>query len=155
MEAYLAEKMGIKKGLLGDITGGAETARMKMDKCFRATMVINMASAGADLNLQLKQHDALVAGNSKNLAITTRAFVKLEGESVFTEKQIVDGALVDASLNGSAGLVVVEVLAEELDVDANFAYISALFTQGAVARVVSVEYICHAMKNLPAHAVEL
>lgn len=155
-EAHLIEKMAVKTGFLGDLTGGQESERIAMDKSNRVAIVCHLESAAVDFDLTLRQHDAAAAGNSKDLSKEIiRYFVKLDGETKFTEKEVLNGAqIVDASLNGAKGIVIVEVLAEELDRE-GFGFISGIFTQGAVARVACVEYVAHQLKNFPGYDVEL
>lgn len=154
-EGFLAEHHGVKNGLLGDITGNLETARMGLNETYKVALIFSVASAAQAFELNLLQHDAASAGTSKALAISNAYFVKASADSIFTKKEISGVSnIIDADLNGSAGVVIVEVLAEDLDRANNFSHISAEMVS-AVARVSSCEMIGYAMRKRPAYEVAL
>ena len=158
MEAQLSEKVGIKTHSPLDINGAGLTgSRIDMSKSYKVGVVVNYGTAALDADISLLQHDAAAAGNSKALTISNPYFVKAAAATKFTKKELVNiSNVVDADLNGALGVVVIEINAEDLDVNGGFTHISAdLANPGATARLVSMEYLMHFMRSAPAYDQDL
>jgi len=155
MEAYLAEKNGIKLAFNGDLTAGGESARIDMGKGDRVSMVLYVPSHASDLDLTFRQHDAAAAGTSKDLLVKRSYFVKIDGNTKFTRKEqsVLAANIVDADFNGAAGLMVVEVLGEDMDRDLDFTHISVVIAARAVTGSAIYE-VCE-MRQKPAYSVSL
>jgi hypothetical protein len=155
MEAYKIEKCGLKVGVSGDLTAGVESARIDMSKGDRLSFLVRVESAATDLSVTLRQHDAATAGNSKDLQTKRLYGVKADADSIVTKKEqaSLSANIVEADLNGSAGLLVVEVLGEDLDRDADFRYVSLQI--GARAADGCVICVMDQMRQRPAHQIEL
>jgi hypothetical protein len=152
----LLECCALKKGFLGDLTGGASTARMTMAKSSRVAIVVELAAAAVDLNITLKQHDAASAGTTKDLAILSPYYKKVGAATKFTKVVAPEVAqVIDASFNGAAGVIVFDVLGEELDCNGGFNHISAVIAQGAVARIACIEFVAHEAHEEPAYKIDL
>ena len=150
------EKVAVKTGLLQDTTGGAETARISMVKGHRLCFLVNSAAAAIDMDVTLRQHDAATGGNSKDLVINSPVYKKVGAATSFTKVTAPLAAnFVEADFNGAAGLMMIEVLGEDLDRAGDFTHVSLVFNSGATARLVSCEMMVHAPKTLPAYEVVL
>ena len=154
MEGLFSEHIVLKPGARGDLDG-AETARISVKDLHKLAVIINVASLANDLVCTLRQHDAASAGNSKDLTSVNPSYVKTDAASVFTKKAAADAAAVTfAELNGAAGMAVLEVLSEELDVNNGFSYVSVQFTTTA-ARIGSAHYASHDHRSKPSYAVSI
>jgi len=161
MEAFLMEKLNIKKfadpqdGSAANIVGG----RVDMSKQERVAFVLLVAAAAGSVVLNMKQHNAASGGTTKALAIQNSYFHKVGTAGVFTRVEpSADSDVIDAStaFGANSGILVVEVLQEDLDVNGGFTHMSVeLVDTGAVAKVVAGMYFCHACRDLPAYAQSL
>lgn len=157
MDALLSEKVGIKTGFLGDLTGGQSSQRISLQKGYKLAVIIHLASAAFDLDVTFNQHDAPSAGNSKVLSHDNPYYKKVGAATKFTkvEQSVAASQIVDTDLNGAAGVVVFELLAEDLDRDNDFNHISVDIAQAAGARVACVELALHDMTKKPAYSEDL
>lgn len=147
MEAMLAEKHGVKKGLLGDINGGLVSAYVEMKHSYRVGFIVSVASAAEDLDVTLVQAQDAAGTGKKALPVESKYFVKAGADTSFTKKDLLNVAQIqDADFNGAEGLLIVDVLAENLDIENGFSHVAVEFA-AAVARVASVEIVCHEMKK--------
>jgi len=160
MEGHFLEYNGIKQNIPKDLNSSAFVgARVGMAKSDKLAVVINCGdSTAAAFTLSLQQHDAASAGNSKALNIGNAYFYKSGAETSFTKVELTTSvATLDlASIFASAeGIVVLEVFGEDLDVNNGYAYVSANIADTTAAKIVSVEYILHDMREKPAYKVVL
>lgn len=160
MEKFLLEEKSIKQAFAPvDLNTAAVVGeRVKMEPGHRVSIVVAMgASTGATVAFTLKQHDAAVSGNSKNLEISNK-YYKKAGAALSFEKiePEVAAAVYDLSTDFAAagGIVVFEVLQEDLDVNADFSHISVEIADSGAAKLASGLYVVHS-KSMPAHSVEL
>ena len=131
MEKFLMEKM-IAKGVVGpvDLDAAAVTgARVSMKNAKRVTFVafLGAGTATAAHLFTLRQHDAASAGNSKDLEVANPYFHKIGAATVFTKVAPTSAAAaydLHALLANSVALVVFEVLAEDLDIANDYAWVS-------------------------------
>lgn len=156
MDAYLMEKLGAKEAISADLTaGGVESERVDMSKGDRVTLLLSVPSHASDLDITLRQHDAASGGVSKDLETKRSYFVKLAAANVFTRKEqaALSANIVDSDFNGSAGIIAVEVLGEDLDRDNNFTHVSAVF--GARAVTVVGFFMADQMRLKPAYKEQI
>lgn len=149
MEAYLLEKTNMKlvtlpvDGNTAAITG----SRVSMKGCKRISFVVQMGdSVGATTIFNFKQHNAASGGTSKALSVANNYYHKKAALTVFTKvSPTVAASSVDLSTTFAAdeGTVVFEFLAEDLDVENDFAWVSIDIDDMAAAKLVSVLAICH------------
>lgn len=159
MEAFLAEKKGLKQGLLASVTGTPVVGdRIELKELKRVAIVVQVAAAASGvLSLDIKQHDAAAAGNSKALAISNPIFHKVAAATSFTKVEpVAASAVVDvfALAGADKAIVVIEVLQEDLDVNGDFNHISVDVVGDATARIVAVAYVGDA-EFCPAYALSL
>jgi ApbE superfamily uncharacterized protein (UPF0280 family) len=157
MEAFLAEEAILKQGFGPVDLAGAQTgARISLAKGQRVAIVIQVGVSAASTNIfTLKQHDAAAGGTSKVLAVSNPYFHKADVATVFTK--VVPGAPasaydLSALLSTVKGVVVLEVLAEDLDVNADFNHVSLDTTAAGVAKLGAALYIIDDPKFLPAYS---
>lgn len=158
--AFLMEKCQIKSGVAvgTDMNTAAITgARVALKKFDRVAIVIEMgASTGATVQFTLRQHNAATSGTSKNLVIDNKYFKKVGAADIFTQVEPTSAAaLYDLSTDyaGAAGIVVFEVLSEQLDVDGGFAFVSVDCADSAAAKLISIKYILKDSRVGSAHDV--
>lgn len=160
MEKFFMEEKTIKQAFLPvDLNTAAVTGeRVKVEPGHRVSIVVAMGdSTGATVAFTLKQHDAAVSGNSKNLEIANKYYKKAGAASAFTKVEPeVAAAVYDLSSDFAAqeGVVVFEVLPEDLDVNNDFNHISIDIADSGAAKLASCLYVIKS-KTMPAHSVEL
>lgn len=155
MEGYLGEKITFKQvAAPADLNGAAVTgARIKLDKGFRVAVVATFGdSTAAATDFTMQQHDAASGGNSKVVATSNPYFHKVAAATTFT-KVAVDNAsnVVPTVLAGDEGILVFEVLAEDLDVNSGFAWFSLNVADSTAAKVMGAVYVVHNVKGTPAY----
>lgn len=142
MERFLLEAKTLRTALVPvDLNAGANTGiRIPMANAKRIAFVAIMgASTAAVVTLNLLQHDAASSGNSKALSIANPYYHKHgSGASKFTK--VVPGAAADtydlaALFAADGGIVVFEVLAEDLDVENGYAWVSLSALDSTAAKV--------------------
>lgn len=145
MERFLMEGRTLRTGLVPvDLNAGANTGlRVPMKNAKRISLVVIMgASTAAVVTLNLLQHDAASAGNSKALSIANPYYHK-HGSAADKFTRVVPGAAADtydlATLFAAdGGIVVFEVLAEDLDVENNYGWVSLSALDSTAAKVGAV-----------------
>ena len=159
--AYLMEKQNLKIEAPVDLnTAGLVGARIKMDKGFRLAIAVALgASVGATVSVALKQHNAASGGTTKVLAIDNSYYVKA-GLTAAAFTKVVPAVAADTydlstTFAAAAGVVVFEVLAEQLDTNNGFAWVSVEIADSVAAKLGAVSYIVHEAKELPAYATVL
>lgn len=140
-ENFLMEMVNLKQGFLPvDLNTGANTgARISMKGCDRVAFILQMTtSTSASVVASFQQHNAATSGTSKALSIANAYYTKAAAETVFTKT--VPGASassfdVSSIFAASGGIIVFEVLAEDLDVTNDFAWISCDVADTTAAKV--------------------
>ena len=161
MEAFLLEKTNMKLVTVpvdantAAITGG----RVGLKGVARVAFVVQMGDSTAALaQFTLKQHNAATAGTTKALSVANPYYHKKAALTVFTK--VIPGAATDAYDLSSVfaadeGTAVFEVLAEDLDVEGDFAWASLDMADSTAAKLVSVIAIAHAVGQKPGYAVAI
>jgi hypothetical protein len=125
----------------------------------RLAIVVNMGdSVGAVVDFTLKQHDAAVGGNSKVLAIENPYFKKVGAATSFTKVELQAAAsnfVLSADFAAQEGMVVFEVLAENLDVENDYSHVSIEALDSTAAKLISVLHIVDQPKLVPAYSTAL
>ena len=137
-------------------TAAVTGARIKMDKCERIAVVCQMGdSVGATVAFTLKQHNAAAAGTSKALSVANNYFVKVGAATSFTKVEpTVEASVYDLSADFAAqeGVVVFEVLPDQLDTNNGFAWFSIDIADSVAAKLASTVYIVEDSSYCPAYA---
>ena len=158
-EALLLEQMIAKSSTDPvDLDAGANTgARFDMQKFDRVTFFILAAAGTAPTNhvVSFQKHDAAVAGNSAALEIESPYFHKVGAATEFTK--VVPSAPassfdIDALVGDSKFIAVFEVLAEELDADSAYRWVSLNIADVGGAQLGAVLAIGHNAKEKPAYS---
>lgn len=138
-------------------TAAITGTRVAMKNFDKIAVVVDMgASAGATVEFTLKQHTAASGGTSKVLATANPYFKKVGAADVFTKVEQSSAASVydlSADFAATAGLVVFEVLSEELDVDGGYSYFSVDMADSAAAKLVAAHYVMSNPRFVPAYNV--
>lgn len=153
MNRYLGEEIDSEAmAIPGDVAGTVAGGRIDMGKGDRLQIEVNCDAAAQDLVVTLQQHDAASGGNSKALQIDRKYFYKLAGAASkvkVDESGTASDTITVSAVNGTAGIVEIELLAEDLDVNGGFSYVSASLSAGG-AKVCSGVYKLFDLRNKPA-----
>lgn len=155
MEGYLGEKITSKLvAAPADLNGAAVTgARIKADKGFRIAVKVLMGdSTAAATDFTMQQHDAATGGTTKVLATSNPYFHKVADATTFTKVDVDNASnIVPTVLANDEGILVFEILVEDLDVNNGFAWFSIDVADSTAAKVMGAAYIVHNVKNVPAY----
>lgn len=124
---------------------------VSLENCYKVAIKLNLGSStGAAVDLNLLQTDGTTP---KALNMVNPYFKKVGAETVFTKVDAPNSDSVDlaADFADASGLVVVEILAEDLDRNAGYHSISANLGVAGVAKIVAVEYIMHNTRFAPSY----
>jgi hypothetical protein len=154
----LLEKQQIK--LIADPvdmdTAAITGARLNMGKAAKVAIVLAMGdSVGATVQFTLKQHTAASGGSSKNLSVANPYYKKVAAATAFTKVEpTVAAALYDVSSDFAAqqGVLVLEVLADQLDTDGGYSYISVDVADSGAAKILCGLMIAYECRLAPAYA---
>lgn len=159
MEGYISEKMTFKQvAAPADLNGAAVTgARIKVEKGFRVAVVCNFGdSTAAATDFTMQQHDAASGGNSKVLATSNPYFHKVAAATSFTKVDVDNASnIVPTVLAGDEGILVFEILAEDLDRDNDYSYFSLNVADSTAAKVMGAVYVLHDVRNVPAYEIAI
>ncbi len=155
------EKSNLKQAFAPvDLNTAAITgARVSLKEAKRVAIALSLGSStAAEVRVTLRQHDAASGGTSKNLEIANRYFHKAGAATVFTEVEpSVAAALynLDAIFAANGGIVVFEVLAEDLDVNGGFDHISVDIADAGAAKIGAGIYVLHNLDIKPGYEVAI
>jgi len=159
MDCLFSESNAVKVGVLpADINAAAKTgARISMSKLDKLAIVV-IHDAGADtVDITVQQHNAASGGTSKALAISNPYFTKVTAETAFTKHEVSTATETYATVTTVAGVLVLEINAEDLDrtYGAEFGWVSVNLGATTAAKVVSVLYVSHKPEYKSAYALDL
>lgn len=161
MNQFLMEKSSLKLAHLPvDMNTAAITgARIKMNLGDRLAIIVAMGTSTAALaQFTLRQHNAASSGTSKNLSVDNPYYKKAGAATVFTKVEpSVAAAAYDLSTDFAAdgGLVVFEVLQEDLDVNNGFAWVSLDIADSTAAKLACTMYQVVDAEFKPAYNIAL
>lgn len=158
MEQFVGEALNIRQVVA---PASAASAALPGDRIStagqdRVAFLVDFGtSTGAVASVSLLQHNAASAGTSKALAIANPYFKKVNGQAVATK--VVPSVAADtydlsADFAGAAGIVVFEVLSEDLDTNGGFSYVSLQVNASSTAKVVGVVALGAQTKFKPAYS---
>lgn len=153
--AFFMELFNVKNSFLPvDLNAGANTgARMSMKGCKRIVFLTTMGdSTSAVATFSFQQHNAASAGTSKALTHMNPYYHKIAALTVFTKVQPTSAASsfdLATQFAGDEGIVVFEILAEDLDVANDFAWVSMDIADTTAAKVGSSVAIFVGNTSLP------
>jgi hypothetical protein len=158
MEKFLLEDKGIKQAFLPVDLNTAAVAGERVKAEDRVSIVVAMGdSTGATVQISLKQHNAASGGDSKALSIANKYYKKAGAAKSFSKVEpevAADAYDLSADFAAEEGVVVFEVLPEDLDVNGGFSHVSVEIADSGAAKLASGLYIVDC-KFKPAHSVEL
>lgn len=144
---------------------GAVGERISLAKSDKVAVVVSLGASatGAITQITLRQHDAAVAGVSKDLLVANPYFKKVGAASKFTKVDpAAAAALYDlsADFDTAAGLVVFEIDSADLDVNGGFSHFSINMADssagaGTVAKLATAVYILDDSYASPAYALDI
>jgi len=158
MQGFLLENLNAKIafGVTAVAAAAATGERINVKENGRVTFfLIAGGSTGADVKVNLLQHNAATSGTSKVLPIMNKYFVKAGAATVFTQTEpTADASTIElTALDDAAGLVAIEVRAEDLDVNNGFAWMSCDVPIAGQAKNVVGLYIAGDCRTLPPYNV--
>ena len=129
--------------------------RVSMAGADRVAIMIHMGdSTAATVQFTLRQHNAATAGTSKDLSVDNVYYKKAGTATSFTKvSPVAAAALYDVGTDFASqeGVVVFEVLSEQLDNDNGFNWVSVDAADSAAAKLGSAVYILRNVRNMPAY----
>lgn len=160
MEALLLEKVSLKQvAVPADLNGAAVTgARISMGECAKVAVVLSFGdSTAAVTSVSFQQHDAASSGNSKALTIASPYFYKVASSTSFTKVDLASAAstIAPTVLAADEGVYVFEILAEEIDVDNGYAWVSVNVADSTAAKLMSGLYIVNDVTHKPAYDLDI
>lgn len=161
MNASLMEKSNLKQAFLPvDLNTAAVTGnRIKLDKGDRVAVVLSMGdSTAAVVQVTLRQHNAASAGTSKDLTSDNPYYTKKGAETAFTKVVPSSAAaLIDVSTQfaGDEGLLVAEILAEQLDINNGFYWFSIDVADSTAAKLGAAVYILRDCRHQPPYGQDI
>jgi hypothetical protein len=144
---FLLEEYNAKQAIIPvDLNTGANAgARVSLANHKRVAVVVTLGdSTAAVVGISFQQHNAATAGTSKALSIANKYFVKAGAAVVFTQVEpSVAASSFDLAVDFASqeGIVVFEILAEDLDVEGDFSHISVDIADTTAAKVGAAVYI--------------
>jgi hypothetical protein len=143
MEAFLAEKKGLKQVVLASVNGTPSVgARVPMKELSRVAFIVQVAAAASDvLTVTLQQHNAASAGTTKVVAISNNYYHKVGAATSFTKVELESAASaydLEAIAEAAVATFVFEVLQEDLDVANDFNFVSMDVVGDATARIIGI-----------------
>jgi hypothetical protein len=159
MNQFLMEEKQLKAAFAPvDMNTAAITgARINLGKGDKVAIVVSMGtSTAATAEFTLKQHTAASGGTTANLSVANPYYHKAGAATVFT-KVLPSSAAAAYDLSSlfaaDGGVVVFEVLGEDLNVDGGFAYVSVDVTDSAAAKLGSGMYVLGTLRHGPGYSV--
>lgn len=154
-ENFLMEMVNAKMAIAPvDLNAGANAgARIPFAGCKRIAFLIAMGtSTSAVVNVTLNQHNAASSGTSKALSVANPYYIKHGAATSFTRTVPVAASAFDISTQFAAdgGIAVFEVLAEDLDIEGDFNYVSLSLDDTTAAKLGScIAVLFDTVKNPP------
>ncbi len=158
MNSFLMEKLNLKQvSVPVDMNTAAITgARISMAKGDRLAIILTMGdSTAAVTTFDLDQHNAASGGTSKALSVKNPYYHKAGAATVFTKVQptvAADTFDVASIFSDAEGILVLEVLGEDLDVDGGFSYVSINALDSTAAKILGAVYVVGDNKFEPAYS---
>lgn len=145
MERYFAEKL-VPKSVIDpvDLNTAAVTGnRVLIGDAKRVTFVIVMGTSTSATAVQFttRQHNAASSGTSKDLVEANPYYHKVGAATAYTKVTPASAAALKdllATVGDNKAVVVLEVLAEDLDVEGGFNYVSIDSADSGAAKLCSV-----------------
>jgi hypothetical protein len=162
MEAFLMEKANVKQ-IAGPVdlnTAAVTGARIDMKNYKRVAFVVTLGdSTSATLvAFTTRQHNAASAGTSKDLVHANPYYYKAGAATVFTKVEPSSAAALVTLTTAFAdepGVVVIEVLAEDLDRANDFAWVSLDIGDSGAAKIGAVVAVGLEPVNKPAYSLSV
>lgn len=156
MNKFLMELVNMKIGITPvDLNTAANPGeRISLEKGDRVTCVIVMgdSTSATDLSVTINQHDAASSGNTKACNQANPYYHKVGAATVFTKvvpdvaDEVVDLTTLFAN---DPGIAVLEICAEDLDVDNGFKYVSFSIADAGAAKIGAALLILNDCRYLP------
>lgn len=160
MEAFLMEKANLKASSGPVDLAGAQTgARISMKDYKRVAFIVHLGSSAATTpTFNLKQHNAASGGTTKVLSVANPYYHKAGAATSFTKVEpssAADSYVLTSLFATAAGVVVFEVLAEDLDVNGGFGWVSLDIPAAGAAKLGAVMAVCHEPGSKPAYSLSV
>lgn len=145
MERYFAEKL-VSKSVVDpvDLNTAAVTGnRVYIGDAKRVTFVcvVGTSTSATAVQFTTRQHNAATSGTSKDLVESNPYFTKIAAATSFTKVSPVSAAALKdllATVGDAKAIVIFEVLAEDLDVEGGFNYVSIDTADSGAAKLCSI-----------------
>lgn len=149
------ENLKVVGGPVDFNTAAITGERVSMKACKRVAFICQMGdSTSAVVEFTLKQHNAASSGTSKALTVMNPYFHKVGAATSFTKVEPTVAASVytlSTLFADEPGVVVFEVLAEDLDTNNGFAWVSVDVTDSTAAKIGVVLAECRELGYKPGY----
>lgn len=151
--ALFAEEKLVDAQALTNIS--AQTTNfVDLKKGHRVAFVIALAASATAATVEFKLQQRVGTGAAKDLAINKPYYVKVAGATSFTKYELpLEETVVNyeiPALATAAGVVIVEVLAEDLDVNGDYDQVGIVFETSTNAKAATIVTVVEP-KELPAY----
>lgn len=158
-EQFLAEQCGLKQVIPYDMDTVTAHARIGLAKGDRLAIICSFGdSTAAVVDLTLNQHTLVSGGTSKVLATQNPYFKKAGAATAFTKVQPSEDTsnyVLSTDLAAQEGVVVFEVLGEDLDNENGYAFVSLSAADSTAAKILAVTYVLNNVRLAPAYKLDL
>lgn len=144
MEAFLLEKATVKSVVdPQSISSAVVGNRVDMKNAKRVSFIVSVgtSTSATAVTFTLEQANAASSGTKKVLSVANKYFYKANTDTVFTKVEPASAASAydfTSIIGDHVGYVVLEVLAEDLDVENNFEWVSIDVTAAGVTKQCSI-----------------
>lgn len=146
MNKQLLYSNNVKQAFLPkDLATATTGARIHAGKGERITFLLSVgdSTAAATLALNLKQHNAATGGTTAALSVISKIYKKIGAATVFTESEPTSASAIVslADFANDEGLVAVEILPEQLDVNNGYTHFSVDLDAAGAAKIGAAVYV--------------
>lgn len=143
---FFAESKGLKQAILPvDLDTAQNGARISLKDGDRLAIVLQLgASLASTIVVSLQQHNAATGGTSKALEIDNPYYHKAGVNTSFTKVEpvaLASSFTLTPVFATASGVVVFEVLAEDLDVNGGFSHVSVNVADTTTAKIGAAVYV--------------
>lgn len=158
--AHLLEVANIKSlNFPSDADTAINSSRVSLKNGQRCSLILHFAdSTAAVVTASLKQHNAATSGTTKALEIDNPYYHKVGAATEFTKVQPTakeDEYDLASLLASEPGVVVFEILSEDLDVDNGFAWVSVNLADTTAAKLTGILAIIRELAYHPGYDQDL
>lgn len=128
-----------------DLASATSGERIHAGKGEKIVFLLTLADsvAASTLAINLKQHNAASGGTTKALSVANKIYKKINAATVFTESEptVASDVVSLSDFANDQGLVAVEILPQDLDVNNGFTHFSVELDAAGAAKIGAGVYV--------------